>query len=491
MSVKQTGQVFTPHYLVCNILDTAGYLGKSILQKHTIDNSCGNGAFLSEIASRYCEEFLSGNADKELLKMELQSYIHGIEIDEVALKSCMFNLDNVAYKYGITNVDWDIVNDDALKVSKFNGKMDYVIGNPPYVRVHNLENQYDEVKKYKFAGSGMTDLFLVFFEIGLNMLNAGGKLCYITPSSWLSSVAGEQLRHYIFFNRNLLELIDLEHYQAFEGATTYTLISLFEKGVKNDEFIYSHYNESLRQKEEIARLKFEEAFIDNCIYLADKRALQMLKDIKKGVIGKYASVKNGFATLADNVFIKDDFPFEQFIIPVIKASTGKWLKAFYPYDKQGKPYSRNKIFANKEVEDYLNENKIALLKRKSEKSNPEWYLYGRTQALKDVCTDKYSINTCIKDINSIKLNKVPAGCGLYSGLYIITNIQEHILRSIIECEDFIEYVSMLKKYKSGGYYTFSSKDLELYINYKIEQIKNDGNKTNESGILDGNFTIIW
>lgn len=491
MSVKQSGQVFTPHYLVCNILDTAKYFGKDILQKHAIDNSCGNGAFLCEIVNRYCKEFLNTNTDKELLKVELQSYIHGVEIDEVAFNNCISNLDQITNGYGITKVKWDILNDDTLKVSQFNETMDYVIGNPPYVRVHNLEKQYTEVKKHRFAGSGMTDLFLVFFEIGLNMLKTGGRLCYITPSSWLSSVAGEQLRNYIYSYRNLLELIDLEHYQAFEGATTYTLISLFEKGRRNDVFVYSHYNESLRQKEKIAQLKFEEAFIDNCIYLADNQSLRMLQNIKKGIIGKYASVKNGFATLADNVFIKDKFPFEEFIIPIIKASTGKWSKAFYPYDKQGKAYPQNKIFENQDVANYLYEHKTTLLKNGNEKSNPEWYLYGRTQALKDVWTDKYAINTCIKDINSIKLNKVPAGSGLYSGLYITTSVQEETLRNIIECKDFIEYISMLKKYKSGGYYTFSSKDLELYINYKIEETKNYGNETNEPRILNGNFTIIW
>lgn len=491
MSVKQTGQVFTPHYLVCDMLDTANYFGKGILQKHTIDNSCGNGAFLCEIVNRYCKEFLSTDTNKDVLRTELQSYIHGIELDDVAFRSCISNLDGVASKYGVTNVDWDVMNDDALKVSRFNGSMDYVIGNPPYVRVHNLENQYTEVKKYRFAGSGMTDLFLVFFEIGFNMLKVGGKLCYITPSSWLSSVAGEQLRHYICFYRNLSEVIDLAHFQAFEGATTYTLISLFEKGRTNDEFMYSRYDEEIKQKKEIVRLRFEEAFIDNCIYLADKQSLQMLHRIKNGAIGKYATVKNGFATLADDVFIRDEFPFEQFVIPTIKASTGKWFKAFFPYDKQGKPYPRNKIFENKDVENYLNSNKSSLLKKETEDSNPEWYLFGRTQALKDVWTDKYAINTCIKDVSSIKLNKVPSGSGLYSGLYILTGVQETVLREIIECKEFIEYISMLKKYKSGGYYTFSSKDLELYINYKIEQIKNNGNEINESGILDGNLTIIW
>ncbi|MFG6319101.1 MAG: hypothetical protein K1W33_04465 [Clostridia bacterium] len=34
-------------------------------------------------------------------------------------------------------------------------------------------------------------------------------------------------------------------------------------------------------------------------------------------------------------------------------------------------------------------------------------------------------------------------------------------------EEFGEYVSLLGKYKSGGYYTFSSKDVKTYLDYKI------------------------
>jgi len=38
----------------------------------------------------------------------------------------------------------------------------------------------------------------VFFELGLRMLSAGGRLCYITPSSWLNSLAGENMRRELF-----------------------------------------------------------------------------------------------------------------------------------------------------------------------------------------------------------------------------------------------------------------------------------------------------
>lgn len=44
----------------------------------------------------------------------------------------------------------DILNQDALSVSCFDGKMDFVVGNPPYVRVHNLADRYHNVKHLRF-----------------------------------------------------------------------------------------------------------------------------------------------------------------------------------------------------------------------------------------------------------------------------------------------------------------------------------------------------
>ena len=46
-AVKQHGRVYTPDYLVRLILDYGGYYGAGLLEKHIIDNSCGDGAFLS------------------------------------------------------------------------------------------------------------------------------------------------------------------------------------------------------------------------------------------------------------------------------------------------------------------------------------------------------------------------------------------------------------------------------------------------------------
>lgn len=488
--IKHSGQVFTPDYLVNLILDEAGYYGSAILQKHCIDNSCGDGAFLCEIVSRYINEFLKVNNNLQELQTEIFTYIHGIELDPVAFNNCLDNLKATCLSLGVVCDKFDISNANTLSLNIFDGKMDFVIGNPPYVRVHNLDDSYNAVKSFSFANGGMTDLYLVFFEKGFRMLKEGGKLCYITPSSWLNSVAGGVMRDYIRRNHNLISLIDLEHYQAFK-ATTYTLISLFQKGVRRNTFTYNVFDPQILSKKFVENLSFDEIDINSYFYLSNHSTLESLKDILSTPLPKYVSVKNGFATLADKVFIADSFPFDDFVIPVIKASTGKWYYAFFPYDANGKPYSRDKIFNIVELATYLNLHKSDLLKEASEEDNPYWYLFGRTQALKDVATDKLSINTTIKDVKSLKINLVPTGAGLYSGLYILSEFDFDIIENLLRSDKFINYIASLKKYKSGGYYTYNSKDLEAFLNHEIQKLIENGDvqipSTEQCGLFACNF----
>ena len=466
-AVKNHGRVYTPNYLVRIILDFGGYNNPDILQKHVIDNSCGDGAFLTEIVTRYCSLYLERNDDLLLLKRELETYVHGIELDSEEQTRCIANLNKAVEPFGLTSIHWDVLNADTLNVEKYNGKMDYVFGNPPYVRVHNLDDSYDAVKKFKFAEGGMTDLFIVFFEIGFNMLADNGIMALITPSSWLSSKAGNNLRLFIKQNKNLSGLIDLEHFQPFE-ATTYTLISRFQKTKIFDEIEYHTFDEKMLEKRFVSKLSTQEMCIGNNFYLSDKDSLAKLRRIKSSKSHQYVVVKNGFATLADKVFI-GNFDFEEGTIDILKASTGTWTKCIYPYDEKGKPIPLDNFKQHKQAYHHLLANKDKLSQDRDIEDDKYWYLFGRTQALKDVFSSKYAINTILKDQNSIKLEFVGEGKGLYSGLYILTEIEYEIIQQLIYSEDFINYIKLLKNYKSGGYYTFASKDLEQYLNYKLTE----------------------
>ena len=474
--VKNDGQVFTPDYIVINMLDFCGYNGPSILQKHVIDNSCGDGAFLRVILRRYIAEALSAGLNTSDIKIQIETFIHGVDTDPIACEGCLANLSAIAKEYGIEDVSWDVKNESSLSAHRFDGKMDYVIGNPPYVRVHNLNDSYDEVKQFSFANGGMTDLYLVFYELGFRMLNKDGVLCYIAPSSWLSSVAGSNLRSYIRAHRTLEAVIDLGHYQPF-NATAYTLIARFRKAGKRASFEYYTYDGTTRSNVFQEKLSFEEVDIAGNFYLAAPETLKSIREIKEKSHPKLASVKNGFATLADKVFI-GDVPDSSITIPIIKASTGRWAKGLYPYDRKGQPIPVKQLFAESVVKEYFESHKAELLKDNPE--YPGWFYYGRTQALKDVYSDKFAINSLVRDIRSIKLNLAPAGSGVYSGLYILTEVDEGTLRSVIENQEFVDYIASLKCYKSGGYYTFNSKDLEQYLNFKLAKngIKSKSNTYN-------------
>ncbi|MDD4251436.1 MAG: N-6 DNA methylase [Candidatus ainarchaeum sp.] len=461
---KNLGQIYTPAHIVNDILNLVDYSGEKILQKHIIDNSCGNGAFLQEIIEKYISAYKVQHGSLLGVESELSKYIHGIEIDKEEFIKCRDNLDKLIFWQGLTDVDWDIKNADTLTVKDYDLKMDYVVGNPPYVRIHNLQDNFYKIRDYNFCKNGMVDLFIVFYEIGFKMLNSNGKLCYITPNSFYSSEAGKHFREFIINSKHLYHVIDLGHYQPFK-ATTYTTICAFDNAQTFDNINYSIYTKDGKiQFEE--ELKVIEAFNNGKMILAKKREQEFLKDIVNYIPQNknLLQVKNGFATLSDPIFIKDSFEFSN-TIDILKASTGAWKKCVFPYDKQSKALPFENL--NGECKKYLLQNKIKLMDRSIDKGS-DWYVFGRSQAISDVYKNKIAINTTIKNIKSIKINFVKKGQGIYSGLYILTDFSIKTIENIIKTQDFIDYVSTLGKCKSGGYFAFSSKDLKQYLIYKLE-----------------------
>lgn len=475
---KKLGQINTPDRLVQQMLDFGGYSDNKILGKHVLDNSCGNGQFLSEIVQRYIREAVSNKYSAKKISDELSEYIHGIEIDEKVCELCRERLNGIAENFGIDGVNWDIVCEDALLYDGFRGKMDFVFGNPPYVRVHNVKGDegYDVMKSYKFAEKGSSDLYLAFYECGLSELKDGGTLCYITPSSWLSSASGKNMRDYILENNTLSAIVDFGHTQIFDNAQTYTLVSLF-KNKRCDNISYLEYNDGVFDP--ISSVTYSNICIDGKFYFAKNDDLEMLKKIESIACDK-VRVKNGLATLDDKFFIDGldnviaNCGTTALTIPVVKASTGKWGRCFFPYKykllidggklrtmpleeiKEESPSIYNYVMSHEEE-----------LKARTYDNGSNWWEIGRSQGLSDTFKDKIAINNLTKGPGDIKITAVPAGSHVYSGFYILTNTPFEKIKKALHSKQFFNYVKALKKYKSGEYYTFSSKDVEKFLNYWI------------------------
>src|SRR4051794_40484540 len=135
-NLKNLGQVSTPKTIVEFMLDAVGYKEKTIINKHILDNSCGDGAFLKSIIKRYIKSAQEKKLTNKEIKTGLETYIHGIEINKIAYKKCVKGLKQ------IFKANYDIKLNDALLLNDYDKKMDFVVGNPPYVKIHNLNAEY-------------------------------------------------------------------------------------------------------------------------------------------------------------------------------------------------------------------------------------------------------------------------------------------------------------------------------------------------------------
>src|SRR5215210_2868487 len=111
---------------------------------------------------------------------------------------------------------------------------DAVIGNPPYIRIQALKEfapvEVEHYKEaYRSAGKGNYDIYVVFVERGLSLLNKNGRLGYILPHKFFNAKYGAPIRELISTGKHLSEVVHFGDEQVFVGATTYTCLMFLDK----------------------------------------------------------------------------------------------------------------------------------------------------------------------------------------------------------------------------------------------------------------------
>ncbi len=139
----------------------------------------------------------------------------------------------------INPFDWESEFADIFA----SGGFDAVIGNPPYIRIQAMKEWAPkEVEFYKenyqSASKGNYDIYVVFVEKGLDLLNENGTLGYILPHKFFNAKYGQQLRSIIADGKNLNKVVHFGDQQVFEKATTYTCLLFLNKSPrKKFEFV--------------------------------------------------------------------------------------------------------------------------------------------------------------------------------------------------------------------------------------------------------------
>ena len=454
---KNEGIVYTPVEIVGYINKKCLSLWKNATPPTVIDFSCGTGVFLVDMAEKISERY--GISTEEVY----DKYIYGNDLDADAL--AVFTQET-----GCKNT----LNIDGLHVDL--SGYDIIVGNPPYVRIRNLDkHQQREIKKLDWCSVGNVDLFIAFSEKKAKSNKIYGMIC---PNSWIKTASGIMMRNFLLNNR-MNELIDFRGKMNFkEQAYTSIIIS---SGRAEERFLFK------TSIEDVGEIRAFEDVSENNFFLKQQEQ-QFVKAIgqRKNYFLDYFQMSVGIATLYDKGYYlpkaKVAGEFLEFGLDKIElGATRKVFKAskLALYDKKAEdyfiyPYKDGKIIKEEDMRStyplayrYLEKSKPIFLKRdkgafgkRHEKNEVQWYEYGRTQAL-SIQKEKVLISPVFKKVKYKKINE-----GLFfSGYCIFPKTKRYgfsELLTILGSSEFQRWAELNGSFKTGGFYAINKKTFKNF-----------------------------
>lgn len=124
----------------------------------------------------------------------------------------------------------------ALLKNYLQNQYDFVVGNPPYIRVHHMPSEYKKhLRETWITPTGDFDVYICFIERGIQWLKKGGQLGYITSNKYFVREYGKKLRPLILNNSQLVSITDVSNANIFDLPAIYPAITILER--KTDKFV--------------------------------------------------------------------------------------------------------------------------------------------------------------------------------------------------------------------------------------------------------------
>jgi type I restriction-modification system DNA methylase subunit len=256
----------TPQHRKKEIEFWESYRDEVLVKTRIIDPACGSGAFLIAAFDYFASQYQRVNDNLRFLKHQTTE---NMELDKTILRNNLFGVDLSPESVEITKLSLWLKTatqgktltylDDNVKIgnsivadsqftdlpfiweSEFSqvfseGGFDVVIGNPPYIRQELLSPFKPYLQENYQTYDGVADIYIYFYEKGLNLLKPEGILSYIVTNKWLRSGYGEPLRRFFSQSSVFEQIIDFGHAPIFEDADTFPCIIAARKSeVSNTE----------------------------------------------------------------------------------------------------------------------------------------------------------------------------------------------------------------------------------------------------------------
>jgi type I restriction-modification system DNA methylase subunit len=286
------------------------YRDEVLVKTRVIDPACGSGAFLIAAFDFLNQEYERVNEQLAALQLAddsgqfvgqrslfdltqtiLNQNLYGVDLSPESVEITKLSLwlktaergKQLTYLDDNIKVGNSIIADPTVAPRAFDwqtefadvfadGGFDVVIGNPPYVRQELLSPFKPYLEEHYASYDGVADLYVYFYEKGLNILRPNGILSYIVTNKWLRAGYGEPLRKFFAENSVFEQIIDFGHAPIFEDADVFPCIVAVRKPVTGEEEAFTevmpvHVCPIPREKLEDINLSQYSGFHSNEVHL--------------------------------------------------------------------------------------------------------------------------------------------------------------------------------------------------------------------------------
>ncbi|KAF5046859.1 Type IIS restriction enzyme Eco57I [anaerobic digester metagenome] len=412
------------------------------------------------------------------------------------------------------DTDLELTGNDIKRINPFDwenefadifteGGFDAVIGNPPYIRIQAMKEwapkEVEIYKKtYHSASKGNYDIYAVFVEKGLNLLNENGLLGYILPHKFFNAKYGQPLRSIITDGNNLDKIVHFGDKQIFERATTYTCLLFLNKSIstkfkfiKVEDLGEWRISKKAVEGEISAKKVTDEEW--NFIVGPGAKIYENLSKLPETLNDVTDRIFQGLKTSADKIYIVEEVEKYNDKVKILsKQENNEFIvekKLFHPLIKGGNskrynlrptnklilfPYARinsntTELIPEKILKtqypltyDYLKHHKKTLENReKGRMKGPKWYAYIYPKAL-DIMSLPKIFTPDIAATSSFSLDEngkifFTGGAAGGYGILVKPNYSREYILGLLNSKLLEWFIHQIATTMRGGYYSYESR----------------------------------
>lgn len=238
------GVVYTKPWVVEMILDLAGYKAENnLVNILAVEPAAGIGGFVFPMVERLIDSCQRQN--RNTLDCAYSLLVYELDANSTnTLRSALFQqLDQLGIpkKEAALLIDSWVRTGDYLLDAQNLPKADFVIGNPPYIRIEEMDESTAILYRMMYPTMvGRADLYIAFFEAALKQLKSSGVCAFICADRWMLNQYGAELRRFVTSGFNVESIIEMHQADAFESdVSAYPAITIIRRGKQESVVVAS------------------------------------------------------------------------------------------------------------------------------------------------------------------------------------------------------------------------------------------------------------